>query len=124
MQTCTAPTRPMRIVLDPDGDPDFQEGWPCQWGLACGLLPGELAPPPPTCQGSEWPPATSWQRYGEDRAEGERIPPSVPASSWREQDRRRQAAAERSIREQGPSGEPRVVAWGPGPACDDRKAAE
>jgi hypothetical protein len=78
------------------------------------------APAPATCEGTDWPPMTSMQRYAAERATGDRVPPSV--SVWREQDRRRQAAAERAIREQGPSGEPRVVAWGPGPACEDRKA--
>lgn len=75
------------------------------------------APLPPTCQGTDWPPLTSMQRYAAERAAGTRVPPSV--SQWRHADMVRQAAAEQRIRA---GREPVAVAWGPGPACDDRKA--
>jgi hypothetical protein len=120
MQTCTAPTYPTC------GHDPLAEQRACNTRLfsyrGADVDALTYAPALTTCQGTEWPPPTSWQRYAQDRAGGERIPPSVLASSWREQDRRRQAAAERSIREQAPTGEPRAVPWGPGPACDDRKA--
>jgi hypothetical protein len=75
--------------------------------------------PSVTCQGTEWPPPTSWARYAQDRASGSRVPPSV--SAWRPEDARRQMDADRRLRERAPA-KPAVVAWEPGPACDDRKA--
>jgi hypothetical protein len=123
MTTCTAPDHPTSEIRY--GTHDACDSYPWTGALAERLevrLFSCSAPAPQSCEGTEWPPATSWQRYGEDRASGSRIPPSV--STWREQDRRRQAAAEREAREQAPAHAARAVAWGPAPACDDRKAAE
>jgi hypothetical protein len=50
-----------------------------------------MAPAPATCQGTDWPPMTPWERYAAERAAGVRVPPSV--STWREADVRRQAEA-------------------------------
>lgn len=100
----TAPSGPVTVERDRE------------WAAHQDLCP---ALGPATCQGpTDWPPMTSWERYAAQRLAGERVPPSV--SSWREQDRRRQAAAERMARDGAPVSEPRAVAWGPG--CDDRKA--
>lgn len=109
MQTCTAPMSADPITLDPDGDPDFQAGWTCDWTAANG--DGCTAVTPVSCEGTDWPPLTSWQRYAQERRAGERVPPTV--SVWREQDRRRQAmvAGERAPQD-------RQVAWGPGPSCE------
>lgn len=117
MTTCTAPTTTRPSVLDPDGDPDFKHGWSCDWA---GTEPAEgevcTAEPPAGCSGpTTWPPLTSWERYVAERAAGERVPPSV--SVWREQDRRRQAAAEREIREGATARPAGLVTWGPGPTC-------
>lgn len=141
MPTCTAPTHPTAPGPATDGHVvlgvQFTTGYdPSSW--AC------FAPAPIGCDGTDWPPLTSMQRYAAAREAGECVPPSV--SVWREQDRRRQAAAESEARAQrcGECGQPAnrehrgsiqcacgatvapnpVVAWGPGPACDDRKAAQ
>lgn len=74
------------------------------------------APGPASCEETDWPPQTSWERYAAERAAGTRVPPSV--SVWREQDVRRQAAADREALAQAPVQEPRVLPWGHGPGCE------
>lgn len=125
-RTCTAPTlmtiAPLvrGIVWADDIDAEELRGsLGCR--IACRSMPPRetcTAPLPPGCQGTDWPPLTSWERYAAERREGVRVPPSV--STWRLQDVRRQAAVEREARGQAPE-QPRVVAWGP--SCEDERPA-
>ena len=121
MGTCGAPTH--AAALDTLGRL-HHEARPAR----CGTCPNDdraadclgcLAPAPAACEGTEWPAATSWARYAQDRAAGSRVPPSV--SVWRPEDARRQAAADREARGQALT-VARTVAWMPGSACEDRKA--
>lgn len=112
MPTCTAPTLP----------PCPTDHAPALWH-ACGSLPsceatpdGCLAPALAICEGTDWPPMTSWELYAAERREGTRVPPSV--STWRPQDVARQREADRFARAQVPAQEPRVLHWGPGPGCE------
>lgn len=126
MTTCTAPTCP--TATGPTDHGTTQDRPLSHWGdTSDGVVAelvadfGPMAPLPPTCWGTDWPPLTSWERYAAERRGGVRVPPSV--SVWREQDVRRQAAAEREARSQAPEqpAEPRVVAWGP--SCEDERPA-
>lgn len=109
--TCTAPALPTT-----------QDYTRALW-VACGPLralestePGCPAATAPTCQGTDWPPMTAWQRYAEDRRLGQRVPPSV--STWRPQDIRRQQEADALARGQAPQRTAVVLPWGPGPSCE------
>ena len=113
MTTCTAPT-PAQITLDPD----YENGRPRTWEV--DMPPAWTAdrcpaPAPLICQGTDWPPMTSTQRYAEDRRLGQRVPPSV--SVWRPEDVRRQQEADARIRARASE---RLVAVTPGegPACE------
>lgn len=115
MPTCTAPTTTRRLVLDADGDPDFEQGWACDWTAEEGE--GCSAPAPHACQGpTTWPPPTAHQTYAEDRRLGQRVPPSV--STWRPEDVRRQQEADARIRARASERPTAAGAWGPGPSCD------
>lgn len=114
----TRPARaPLGLCLGPVGaEPLANEGEAACGSTLYATVQACRAPGPESCLGTDWPPMTSWQRYTAERLAGERVPPSV--STWREQDRRRQAAIERESREQAPRREAAAVPWCPSPSCD------